>query len=46
MLTPGQIDNVLAVVDAFGLGHIYGESVMPLAHSPRALEALAAGGSA
>jgi hypothetical protein len=44
MLTPAQADNVLAVVDAFGLGHIYGESVMPLARSPRGREALAAAG--
>lgn len=28
-LSPRQIHNVLSVVDAFGLGHLYGESAVP-----------------
>lgn len=28
-LSKGQIDNILAVVDAFGLGHLYGRSLLP-----------------
>jgi sulfotransferase family protein len=29
-LSPTQIDNILQVVQAFGLGHLYGESALPL----------------
>ena len=28
-LNPAQIDNILRVVDAFGLGHLYGDSFFP-----------------
>jgi hypothetical protein len=31
-LSPSQIDNILRVVDEFGLSHLYGSSVMPLDH--------------
>jgi hypothetical protein len=30
-LSPEQIDRILSVVQAFGLDHIYGDAVMPLA---------------
>jgi hypothetical protein len=33
-LTAAQIDRVLAVVEAFGLGHTYGDSTMPLKRAP------------
>ena len=29
-LRPSQIEKILRVVDAFGLGHLYGESLLPL----------------
>jgi hypothetical protein len=29
-LSPSQIDNILQVVQAFGLGHLYGDSTLPL----------------
>jgi hypothetical protein len=28
-LSPSQIDNILRVVQAFGLGHLYGDSTLP-----------------
>lgn len=31
-LTPTQIDNILHVVEAFGLQHLYGEALLPLDH--------------
>jgi hypothetical protein len=33
-LTPGQIDRILAVVAAFGLGHVYDDATAPLATAP------------
>jgi hypothetical protein len=35
-LTTAQVDRVLAVVEAFGLGHIYGDSTLPLVSAPAA----------
>lgn len=32
-LTSSQIERILKVVDAFGLGHIYGDSLMPIQDS-------------
>jgi hypothetical protein len=34
-LTSSQIDNILRVVDAFGLSTLYGDSETPLASAPR-----------
>jgi hypothetical protein len=31
-LDPTQIDNVLRTVEAFGMGHLYGESLSPVTH--------------
>ena len=31
-LSPSQIDSVLRTVDAFGMSHLYGESVLPLSY--------------
>lgn len=31
-LSPSQIQNVLRTVDAFGMSHLYGESLSPLGH--------------
>jgi hypothetical protein len=31
-LIPSQIDNILRTVEAFGLSHLYGESLTPLSH--------------
>jgi hypothetical protein len=32
-LSTGQIDEVLRIVNTFGLGHLYGDSTRPLAHA-------------
>jgi hypothetical protein len=32
-LSPSQIDRVLRIVEAFGMSHLYGDSVSPLSHS-------------
>jgi len=37
-LTPSQIENILRVVDRFGLSHIYGDLPMPLNSTPPKLE--------
>jgi hypothetical protein len=29
-LSPSQIDNIFQVVEAFGLGNLYGDSILPL----------------
>jgi hypothetical protein len=31
-LSPSQIESVLRMVEAFGLSHLYGESVLPLSY--------------
>jgi Sulfotransferase domain len=33
-LSPAQIASVLQMVDAFGMGHLYGESLSPVSHNP------------
>jgi hypothetical protein len=32
-LSAAQIENILRVVDAFGLGHVYGDSILPLGNN-------------
>ena len=32
-LSPTQIDRVLQIVEAFGMSHLYGDSVLPLSHN-------------
>ena len=33
-LSPAQIESILRMVDAFGMGHLYGESLSPVSHNP------------